>query len=309
MPFFVFFVTIFLGWGPVLAGERLLNTIAIIVNDDFITLYEVKREIAPNAPDGVSDREIAAHRTDAADRLIADRLVKQEIKRRSITVGDTELDRAIENVAEQNGITVDKLKEEITAQGVSWETYRNEVLRKQLEVLSLKRDIAMATLDVDETTLRDLYKRHFSGGVLYTASHILLRVDSPQGDAEVYERISDIYRAITAGELSFEEAAKRWSEDPSSAQGGHLPSFRFGEMDPKFSEKVAELAAGQISRPFRTKFGWHIARLEKAERNDPPPFEEVRDKLRFMFYQMNQNKAFENWLKARRATSIIKILF
>ncbi len=296
---------------PVFAGaaERLLNAIAIIVNDDFVTLYEVKKEISPNAPDAVSDREIAARRTEVSDRLIADRLVKQEIKRRNITVSDTELDRAIENVAEQNGITVEKLKEEIAAQGVSWETYRNEVLRKQLEVLSLKRDIAMATLDVDETTLRDLYKRHFSGGVLYTASHILIKVDSPHGDAEAYERISDIHRAIVEGEVSFEEAAKRWSEDPSAAQGGRLPSFRFGEMDPKFSEKVAELDAGHLSRPFRTKFGWHIARLDKAEKNDPPSFETVRDKLRFMFYQLNQNKAFENWLKARRAASTIKILF
>ncbi len=291
------------------AAERLLNTIAIIVNDDFVTLYEVKREIAPASPDAVSDREIAERRSEVSDRLIADRLVKQEIKRRNITISDAELARAIEDVATQNGITVEKLKEEIAAQGVTWETYRDEVLRKQLEVLSLKRDVAMATLDVDETTLRDLYKRHFSGGVLYTASHILLKVDSPHGDAEAYDRISDIHRAIVEEKVSFEEAAKQWSEDPSAAQGGRLPTFRFGEMDPKFSEKVAELDAGQISRPFRTRFGWHIARLDKVEKSDPPPFEAVRDKLRFMFYQMNQNKAFENWLKARRAASTIKILF
>jgi len=294
---------------PLGAAERLLNTIAVLVNDDFVTLYDIKKEISQSAPDGVSDRQISENKEAVVDKLVADLLVKQEIKRRSITVSDTELDRAVENVAEQNQIPVEKLKEEIAAQGMSWSAYRNDVLRKQLEVLSLKRDIAMATLDVDETTLRDLYKRHFSGGVLYTASHIVLRVDSPHGDADAYDRISEIYRAIDNEEITFEEAAKQWSEDASAKQGGLLPTFRFNEMDPKFSEKVAELDAGRMSRPFRTRFGWHIARLEKAEKNDPPPFEEVRDRLRFMFYQMNQNKAFESWLKTRRGSSIVKVLF
>jgi len=307
MPLFL--TVLFLLFLPLNAAERLLNTIAIKVNGDFVTLYDVKKEISPTAPDGVSDRQIAEKKAEVVDKLVADLLVKQEIRHRNITISEVELDRAVENIAEQNGITVEKLKEEIGEQGVSWETYRNEILRQQLEVLALKRDIAMATLDVDETTLRDLYKRHFSGAVIYTASHIVLRVESPAGDAETYDRISEIYRAVTNDTISFEEAARRWSEDASARQGGRLPSFRFNEMDPKFSEKVAELDVGKISRPFRTRFGWHIARLDKVEKNDPPPFHEVRDKLRFMFYQMNQNKAFESWLKTRRASSAIKILF
>ncbi len=294
---------------PLGAAERLLNTVALIVNDDFVTLYDVKKEIAPAAPDAVSDHQIAERKKEVTEKLVADLLIRQEIKKRSIIVGEAELDRAIENVAAQNRISIDQLKGEIAAQGLSWEKYRNEVLKKQLEMLSLKRDIAMATLDIDENDLRDLYKRHFSGGVLYTASHIVLRVEGASADADAYDRISEAHRAITSGEFTFEEAAERWSEDASAKNGGKLPSFRFSEMDPKFSEEVASLDPGKMSRPFRTRFGWHIARLDNAEKTEVPKYDEVKDKLRYLYYQMNQDKAFDSWLKGKRQSSVIKVLF
>jgi peptidyl-prolyl cis-trans isomerase SurA len=294
---------------PLGAAERVLNTVAVIVNNDFVTLYDVKKEIAPDAPDAVSDRQIAERKKEVIDKLVADLLVRQEIKKRNIIVGETELDRAIENVAAQNRISIDKLKEEITAQGFTWDKYRNDILKKQLEMLSLKRDIAVATLDVDETNLRDLYTRHFTGGVLYTASHIVLRVEGASADADAYDRISEAHRAITAGELTFEEAAQRWSEDASAKNGGKLPSFRFSEMDSKFSEEVASLDPGKMSRPFRTRFGWHIARLDNVEKTEVPKYDDVKDKLRYLYYQMNQDKAFESWLKGKRQSSVIKVLF
>ncbi|HOW52887.1 MAG TPA: peptidylprolyl isomerase [bacterium] len=307
MPFLVLLLV--LAALPLNAAEQVLNTVAITVNDDFVTLYDVKKEIAPGAPDAVSAQQIADRKKEVMEKLIADLLVRQEIKKRNIIVGDAELDRAIENVASQNRITIDKLKEEIAQQGLSWEKYRNEVLRKQLEMLSLKRDIAVATLDIDETNLRDLYKRHFTGGILYTASHIVLRVEGTSADADAYDRISDMHRKITSGELTFEETAERWSEDAAAKNGGKLPSFRFSEMDPKFSEEVASLDPGKISRPFRTRFGWHIARLDNAEKTEVPKYEEVKERLRFMFYQMHQDKAFDSWLKGKRQSSVIKVLF
>ncbi|HNT26924.1 MAG TPA: peptidylprolyl isomerase [bacterium] len=302
-------VPAFLVWHPLGAAERVLNTIAIVVNDGYLTLYDVKKEIAPKAPDAVTDGQIAERKKEITDKLVGDLLVKQEIKKRNITVSDAELDLAIENVAERNRITVDKLKEEIAGQGISWDTYRNEVLRRQLEILSLKRDIAMATLDVDETTLRDLYRRHFTGGVIYSASHIVLQVVQGASDADIYDRIVDIHRAVQGGKLTFEEAAQRYSEDAAARNGGKLPSFRFNEMDPKFSEEVAKLDPGEMSRPFRSRFGWHIVRLDDVEKSDPPPYEQVRDKVRYLFYQMNQEKAFESWIKAKRQSSAVKVLF
>lgn len=299
----------FLAWLPLGADERLLNTIAIVVNDGYLTLYDVKKEIAPKAPDAVTDNQIAERKKEITDKLVGDLLMKQEIKKRNITVSDAELDLAIENVAERNRITVDKLKEEIAGQGMAWETYRNEVLRRQLEILSLKRDIAMATLDVDETTLRDLYRRHFTGGVIYSASHIILQVVQGASDADIYDRIVDIHRAVQNKKLTFEEAAERYSEDAAARNGGKLPSFRFNEMDPKFSEEVAKLDTGEMSRPFRSRFGWHIVRLDDVEKSDPPPYEQVREKVRYLFYQMNQEKAFESWIKAKRQSSAVKVLF
>lgn len=103
----------------------------------------------------------------------------------------------------------------------------------------------------------------------YTASHILV-------DDET--KAEDIYKEIEDG-LDFKEAAKKYSKDPSAASGGSLGTFPKGVMVKEFQDGVDSLEIGEISKPVKSQFGYHLIKLEDINDAEAKPFEEVKDQV------------------------------
>ncbi len=96
-------------------------------------------------------------------------------------------------------------------------------------------------------------------------AHIFIK--AAQGDTTVSaenaeQKINEIYQKIQNGE-SFEDMVKAMSDDKGSAvKGGELPWFGANRMVPVFIKQVSEFdSIGQISKPIRTSFGWHIVKF------------------------------------------------
>lgn len=110
------------------------------------------------------------------------------------------------------------------------------------------------------------------------ASHILKLVQDPATNDEMKQRIDSIYNLVTANPTEFAKVAKAESDDPGSgSQGGQLPWFGTGQMVPEFDSVAFSLSKGEISKPFRTQFGWHIILLQdkrtgKTEEEMKPAF-------------------------------------
>ena len=81
------------------------------------------------------------------------------------------------------------------------------------------------------------------------ASHIL--VDDERTAEKIRKEIIDEGK-------SFEEAAKKHSNCPSSKKGGDLGFFGRGKMVPPFEKAVFDMEEGDISEPVKTQFGWHL---------------------------------------------------
>lgn len=81
------------------------------------------------------------------------------------------------------------------------------------------------------------------------------------------DKINQVLEKLNAGE-DFADVAERFSEDRSTAvKGGKLPPFGVGKMVPEFEDVAFRLEKiGEVSQPFRTKFGWHIITLLNKER-------------------------------------------
>ncbi|NER15535.1 peptidylprolyl isomerase [Leptobacterium flavescens] len=76
------------------------------------------------------------------------------------------------------------------------------------------------------------------------------------------KRIQDIYRKIQDG-VDFELLARQYSDDrESAALGGRLPAFKSGKNNLKNFEDVSfSLEEGEVSKPFQTRYGWHIVKV------------------------------------------------
>lgn len=84
------------------------------------------------------------------------------------------------------------------------------------------------------------------------ASHILVATE---------DEAKKILEDIRAGKMSFEDAAKKFSKCPSGAEGGDLGYFGRGMMIKEFEDAAFATAAGEISAPVKTQFGWHLIKV------------------------------------------------
>jgi len=126
-------------------------------------------------------------------------------------------------------------------------------------------------LNITEPNIKEYYEQHlkeFLSPETVEAGHILIKVDKTATEDMVKEaekRALDIYDMAQKGE-SFETLAKKYSEDSSKANGGYLGKFEKKQMVKPFADQAFSMKAGEISKPVRTMFGWHIIKaISKAD--------------------------------------------
>lgn len=88
----------------------------------------------------------------------------------------------------------------------------------------------------------------------------------------VHTAIKAVYERAIAGE-DFAKLASEFSEDPGSKDnGGSLGEFGKGMMVPEFESTAFALKEGEISKPFKTSFGWHFIKLNKIVNSNPDEY-------------------------------------
>ncbi len=105
----------------------------------------------------------------------------------------------------------------------------------------------------------------------YKVSHILVK------DLDTAQMILD---SLQNGG-NFEELAVAYSVDPSAQTNrGELDYFVWGQMLPKFQEQVVKMNPGEISKPFKTRYGYHIVKMiDKSPNPDRRSLESIREDI------------------------------
>jgi len=131
-------------------------------------------------------------------------------------------------------------------------------------------------------------------------SHILVRVDdaSPNGEDQAKRKVADIYTEIQKESTVWEDIVKNYSEDPSSSnKGGILPWFNVGSMIPEFELAAFSLTEmGEVSPPIRTRYGYHILRLE--DKKPLQTFEELEESIRSKILRDSRSSMIQSQVMA-----------
>ena len=109
----------------------------------------------------------------------------------------------------------------------------------------------------------------FKNSLEYNASHILVKEEN---------EAKTILADLKNGKV-FEEMAKEHSIGPTGKNGGKLNWFDLNNMVPEFSTALMVLSEGDISQPVKTKFGWHLIKLNKTREKQIPDFKDVKSQL------------------------------
>jgi parvulin-like peptidyl-prolyl isomerase len=135
-------------------------------------------------------------------------------------------------------------------------------------------------ITVSDKEIKEYYNKNkdeFKQEEQVRASHII--ISSKNGEKVAQEKINKIYSEIKEG-LSFEEAAKKYSEDGSANTGGDLGFFRRGMMVKEFEDVAFNTKKGEISKPFKTEFGYHILMVTDKKEEKQLSLEEAKETIK-----------------------------
>ena len=107
------------------------------------------------------------------------------------------------------------------------------------------------------------------GSLEYNASHILVNEE---------DQAKNILKDLNEGK-DFADLAKKHSVGPTAKDGGNLNWFDLNTMVPEFSTALMVLSEGDVSQPVKTKFGWHVIKLNETREKKIPSLEKVRPQL------------------------------
>jgi peptidyl-prolyl cis-trans isomerase C len=113
----------------------------------------------------------------------------------------------------------------------------------------------------------------------------------------------DIEAKLQAGE-KFGDLAKKYSLDGSKDYGGDLGYFTAPEMVPDFSKAAFALKPGEVSKPVKTDFGWHIIKLEDRKMGAAQPYDQVKSAIRNVLLR----KKVQDTMETLRGTAKVEVI-
>lgn len=138
------------------------------------------------------------------------------------------------------------------------------------------------------------------------AQHILLMTNAIRDEAATLAQARELEKRLKAGE-TFEKLAKEFSDDPGSKNnGGDLGFQAPGIFAPEFQVRIDQLQPGEISSPFHTQFGWHIARVNER-RNRDTSAETRRARARSAIGARKAAEEYDTWLRRLRDEAYVEM--
>ena len=300
-----------LATSPASPDETLVDGIAAQVGEGVVLFSEVLAMVAEGEKQmraaGVADDQIAMLRAQGLERMIEDKLIRNEVKRMEMYASDEEVDGTIAMIASDNGLTPEQLERSVRAKNVDFEDYR-EKIKEKIEYQKVLQVALMPRIEIEETAVRRLYDQRFKdqpdGGNQVHLRQLLVSVD-PDKDADAAcAEVSAATERIAAGE-SFEAVASEVSV-VAPEQGGDIGWLHASSLAAWMAELVAKLEPGEISPVNRQPFGCNLLKLVERRAFEPVSFETAMPQLYREIQQMMMESEFVVWMEELRERTYIQ---
>lgn len=243
-----------------------LDSIIAVVNDDIVLASDFIREranlIRQNRSNVPRDKELDKL---VIERLIVQSLQLQQAELRGIRIDDNSLQRALDDMARNNNMSVTQMRDTLNKDGINFLEFR-ENIRKELVVSALTRREIESNLSVSDAEVEDLLSAEMAGdsGFRYELEHILVKMPQ-QADSSLVES-----SLATAQSLASEArdgvpfaslVQTQRNLGNTEIEGGNLGSRGLQEMPALFANQVEGMQEGDVTEPLRSAAGFHVIKL------------------------------------------------
>ncbi|HXX82650.1 MAG TPA: peptidylprolyl isomerase [Casimicrobiaceae bacterium] len=246
-----------------------VDRVVAVVNDEAITqhdlndamgvvLQQMRQQKLQPPPEDVLERQVL-------ERLITEKALLQYAKETGLKVDDTQIERTLQRIAQDNKLSVEDFRKALAQQGISYPKYRedirNEIIVQRLREREVESRLTVSDAEVDQylATL----KLQNTGDTEYQLAHILVIVPE-QASSEQIEakrrRAEEALRAIRAGG-DFGQVAAGFSDASDALRGGNLGWRPGARLPTVFVDQVRTMKPGDVSPVLRSAAGFHIVKL------------------------------------------------
>ena len=255
-----------------------IDRVIAVVNDEAITQYDLddarrvvlqqlKQQNVQQPASDVLDKQVL-------ERLITERALLQYAKENGIKVDDTQVERAIQRIAEDNKLTLDGLRQALARDSVTYVKYREDV-RNEIVVQRLRErevDARITVSDAEVDNYLATLKAQTGGEAEYLIAHILVVIPE-RASAEQIEakrrRAEEALKSIRGG-ADFGQVAAGFSDASDALSGGNLGWRPGARLPTVFTETVRGMKIGEVSPVLRSAAGFHVVKLvDRRSRSEP----------------------------------------
>jgi len=245
-----------------------LDRIVAVVNDDVITQYELndhinlvvnqlKKQGTPLPPQEVLQRQLL-------ERLIIDRVQLQYAKETGVRVDDTQLEKTLERIAENNKINLQTMRETLEREGVNFNHFREEI-RNEIIMARLREREVDNKIVVTDSEIANYLKSQAALGKEdeYNLAHILVLVPEQASPEQIQTKQARAERALEQikNGADFGQIAVSFSDATDALQGGALGWRPAGRLPTIFLDALRSMQPGDVSSVLRSANGFHIIKL------------------------------------------------
>ena len=301
-----YFITIFQVSQNLLSDEkyRELDRVVAIVEKGVITEVELQEAIKAalafskkeSTPEGEYEDLV---RADVLDKLIYKSLIEQYAAQSGYNVDQKKIDAFLKNISEKNNTTIEGLQKIIEGDGLKFNKFidniRYELLLKQIKNKEISSQINISNFEIDS----QLRKNSVLNPDIYNISHILIQNLSGASEVEIkanYEKSMEVYKILLT-KKSFEEVAKKYSNDSTAKSGGNIGWKKEQDLPELFNTQIAKISVGEITKPFKSPNGFHILKINEKKGIEKKIVLIKQTKLKHIIIKQNEITPEEEILK------------
>ena len=258
------------GTGAPIQPQQNSSGVTAIVNGFVISNYDLEQRIAlfiatsGVRPTGDNLPQIRAQ----VLRSLEDEVIElQEAGKRRVTVTNAEVEKALQNIAADNKLSVPQILNTIGQAGVSAATFRQQISAQiawqKLVASRYGPDIQVTDQQLDEAMNR---LKQGADKSKFLVSEIYIGVDRPEDETSVRASAEQFTQQIMQG-APFQTVAGQFSQSPSAADGGDIGWVIQGQLADELDHALFALRPGQIAGPIRAEGGYYILLLR--DRREP----------------------------------------
>lgn len=242
-------------------------------------------------------------------------LLSDAEKEYKIEVEPKDLDKAWDEAVKSYGGDEKTFEDMLKQMGMDKDSYL-EGAKSQIAQQKLKDTVAPVKKVTDEDIVAYVNDNLTTFNDARRSSHVLIKLDEgadEKADAKAKKKAQEALDKINAGEITFEEAAKKYSDDGSADKGGDVGWDKLTTFVPEYQDALSALAKDQVSGLVKSQFGYHIIKCTdlfhvdgKVTSIDQVP-KDIRDMVKTQKEQSQQGADYAKWLADYTDKADIKI--